>query len=152
MRWSDIPFSPSTKTLRQFAALCLVIFGTVAAWQYFAKGRAAVALVLAIAFAVRAEDLQSGTTTLRVVGQVRAGDTYDLPVASGEAVEIMTGAAVPAGADAVVMVERTRLLEPERVRIDDTVRPGLNILQRGREMQRGEVVVKRGTRLIIVAV
>jgi molybdopterin molybdotransferase len=58
-------------------------------------------------FAVRADDLASDITTLRVVGQVRAGDTYDLPVASGEAVEIMTGAAVPAGADAVVMVEYT---------------------------------------------
>jgi molybdopterin molybdotransferase len=58
-------------------------------------------------FAVRAQDLANGLTTLRVVGQVKAGDTYDLPVASGEAVEIMTGAAVPAGADAVVMVEYT---------------------------------------------
>ncbi|HZI56179.1 MAG TPA: gephyrin-like molybdotransferase Glp [Verrucomicrobiae bacterium] len=58
-------------------------------------------------FAVRVQDLQSGTTTLHVVGQVRAGDTYDLPVTSGEAVEIMTGAAVPTGADAVVMVEYT---------------------------------------------
>ena len=58
-------------------------------------------------FAVRADDLARGLTLLRVVGQVRAGDSYDLPVASGEAVEIMTGAAVPVGADAVVMVEYT---------------------------------------------
>ena len=58
-------------------------------------------------FAVRADDLARGQTLLRVVGQVRAGDSYDLPVGSGEAVEIMTGAAVPAGADAVVMVEYT---------------------------------------------
>ncbi len=58
-------------------------------------------------FAVRADDLAHGMTLLRVVGQVRAGDSYDLPVASGEAVEIMTGAAVPTGADAVVMVEYT---------------------------------------------
>jgi molybdopterin molybdotransferase len=58
-------------------------------------------------FAVRADDLVNGVTLLRVVGQVKAGDTYDLPVATGEAVEIMTGAAVPAGADAVVMVEYT---------------------------------------------
>jgi molybdopterin molybdotransferase len=58
-------------------------------------------------FAVRADDLARGITLLRVVGQVRAGDSYDLPVVSGEAVEIMTGAAVPAGADAVVMVEYT---------------------------------------------
>jgi molybdopterin molybdotransferase len=58
-------------------------------------------------FAVRADDLASGVMLLRVVGQVRAGDSYDLPLASGEAVEIMTGAAVPVGADAVVMVEYT---------------------------------------------
>ena len=58
-------------------------------------------------FAVRADDLANGVTLLRVVGQVRAGDSYDLPLASGEAVEIMTGAAVPPGADAVVMVEYT---------------------------------------------
>jgi molybdopterin molybdotransferase len=58
-------------------------------------------------FALRADDLASGITLFRVVGQVRAGDSYDLPVVLGEAVEIMTGAAVPAGADAVVMVEYT---------------------------------------------
>jgi molybdopterin molybdotransferase len=58
-------------------------------------------------FAVRVEDLAGGLTLLRVLGQVRAGDSYDLPLASGEAVEIMTGAAVPGGADAVVMVEYT---------------------------------------------
>ncbi len=71
-------------------------------------------------FAVRVQDLQSGVTTLRVVGQVRAGDSYDLPVASGEAVEIMTGAAVPAGADTVVMVEyterKTAEIRPPRTR------------------------------------
>jgi len=59
-------------------------------------------------FAVKASDLtQDGTLLLRVVGLVRAGDSYDLPVASGEAVEIMTGAAIPQGADTVVMVEFT---------------------------------------------
>ena len=59
-------------------------------------------------YAVRAADLdQDGPVLLRVVGQVKAGDSYDLPVSSGEAVEIMTGAAVPEGADAVVMVEYT---------------------------------------------
>ena len=61
-------------------------------------------------FAVHAQDLhdlKNGAISLRIVGQVKAGDSYDLPVASGEAVEIMTGAAVPAGADTVVMVEYT---------------------------------------------
>src|SRR5215467_6302861 len=64
-------------------------------------------------FAVRAQDLADGMMTLRVVGQVRAGDSYDLPVASGEAVEIMTGAALPAGADAVVMMEYTERTSKE---------------------------------------
>ncbi|MGC2696450.1 MAG: gephyrin-like molybdotransferase Glp [Candidatus Angelobacter sp.] len=59
-------------------------------------------------YAVRAADMeQGGAVLLRVVGQVKAGDSYDLPVAPGEAVEIMTGAAVPQGADTVVMVEYT---------------------------------------------
>jgi molybdenum cofactor synthesis domain-containing protein len=64
-------------------------------------------------YAVRAADLDqadrglTAPVSLRVVGQVRAGDSYDLPLAPGEAVEIMTGAAVPQGADAVVMVEYT---------------------------------------------
>ncbi len=58
-------------------------------------------------YAVCSQDLENGLAMLRVVGQVKAGDTYDLPLALGEAVEIMTGAAVPAGADAVVMVEHT---------------------------------------------
>ncbi|HEY2115534.1 MAG TPA: gephyrin-like molybdotransferase Glp [Candidatus Angelobacter sp.] len=79
-------------------------------------------------FAVRADDLARGVTTLRVVGQVRAGDTYDLPVASGEAVEIMTGAAVPAGADAVVMVEYT-----ERKSVPEIDRKGREGTQRRQE-------------------
>jgi molybdopterin molybdotransferase len=79
-------------------------------------------------FAVRADDLAGGVTTLRVVGQVRAGDSYDLPVASGEAVEIMTGAAVPAGADAVVMVEYT-----ERKSVQEIDRKGREGAQRESE-------------------
>src|SRR5262249_33760256 len=46
--------------------------------------------------------------------------------------------------DAVVMVERTRLLEEGRVHVDDSPRPGQNILPRGREMRAGEIVLKAG--------
>jgi molybdopterin molybdotransferase len=84
-------------------------------------------------FAVRADDLASGITLLRVVGQVRAGDSYDLPVASGEAVEIMTGAAVPTGADAVVMVEYT-----ER-KSEEVNHKGHKGTQRGESEDRGGV-------------
>jgi molybdopterin molybdotransferase len=84
-------------------------------------------------FAVRADDLASGITLLRVVGQVRAGDSYDLPVASGEAVEIMTGAAVPVGADAVVMVEYT-----ERKSVPESDRKGREETQRRQEREQTE--------------
>jgi molybdopterin molybdotransferase len=86
-------------------------------------------------FAVRAQDLLNGVMTLRVVGQVRAGDSYDLPVASGEAVEIMTGAAVPAGADAVVMVEYT-----ERKSVPEIDRKGREGTQRQDSAESVEVV------------
>jgi molybdopterin molybdotransferase len=85
-------------------------------------------------FAVRADDLARGITPLRIVGQVRAGDSYDLPVAAGEAVEIMTGAAVPAGADAVVMVEYT-----ERKRVPAIDRKGREGTQRNQEWEQASL-------------
>ena len=56
-------------------------------------------------YAVRAADAQGA---LRVIGEVRAGESFAGLVGPGEAVEIMTGAPVPAGADAVVMIEHVR--------------------------------------------
>jgi molybdopterin molybdotransferase len=61
-------------------------------------------------YAVRAEDLSSGTARLRVVAEILAGQVSDVEVRPGTAARIMTGAPLPRGADAVVMVERTRLL------------------------------------------
>jgi hypothetical protein len=46
MQWSDIPFDPPSRTLRQFAGLWLVAFGATAAWQGLARGRPALAIVL----------------------------------------------------------------------------------------------------------
>src|SRR5713226_7331836 len=60
-------------------------------------------------YALRAADLKTTPATLRVSGQVKAGAAYAGQVPPGEAVEIMTGAAVPQGADTVVMVEYTSL-------------------------------------------
>src|SRR5260370_12747612 len=57
-------------------------------------------------FAVRAVDLPG---ELRVIGEIRAGEPAEMEVRPGEAVEIMTGAPMPRGADAVVMVEHTRM-------------------------------------------
>ena len=71
-------------------------------------------------FAVRAADLPG---ELDVIGEVRAGERFAGEVGPGQAVEIMTGAPLPAGADAVVMVEHTRR-EDGRVVIDRAAEPG----------------------------
>jgi molybdopterin molybdotransferase len=99
-------------------------------------------------YAVRAADLADGRAVLNVIEEVTAGQTPRLPVGPGQATRIMTGAPIPAGADAVVQVERTRPAEDDRVAIEDRpVQTGLNVLPRGREMQRGAVVLRVGTLL-----
>jgi molybdopterin molybdotransferase len=99
-------------------------------------------------FAVRAADWVGGAK-LRVLGQVRAGDVWrGEAVGSGTAVEIMTGAPVPGGADAVVMVEHTvcdgEWLTPADERV---LTRGENVVQRGSEAKLGETVVAAGTRM-----
>src|ERR1700750_726506 len=58
-------------------------------------------------YAVRAADVERLPAKLKIVGQIKAGGDFNNTVAPGEPVEITTGAAVPKGADAVVMVEQT---------------------------------------------
>ena len=94
-------------------------------------------------YAVRAADLPG---QLRVIGEVRAGERFTGEVAPGEAVEIMTGAPIPAGADAVVMVEHTRR-EGDRVHYENAVQPGQFINPQGCEAAAGEVVLHSGKRL-----
>src|SRR5262249_29164049 len=96
-------------------------------------------------YAVRAADLPEGRGVLAVVEEVTAGQTPRKPVGPGQATRIMTGAPIPEGADAVVMVERTRAVEGGRVQVEDRPpQPGQNVLYRGREMRRGEVVLSAG--------
>lgn len=94
-------------------------------------------------FAVRAEDLPG---TLEVIGEVRAGEMFHGSVGAGQAVEIMTGAPLPDGADAVVMVEHTSR-DGSRVIIDRTHKPGDNFNPRGIEAKQGTTVLSAGTRL-----
>lgn len=94
-------------------------------------------------FAVRAADLPG---EFQVIGEVRAGSWFDGKVGPGEAVEIMTGAPVPAGADAVVMVEHVHR-EGARVRTEAKLEPGGNIGPQGSEAREGQIVLRRGTRV-----
>ncbi len=97
-------------------------------------------------YAVRCADLTEGQGALVVVEEVLAGKLPTKLIAAGQAARIMTGAAIPAGAEAVVMVERTKMLDDGRVRIDDKpLRTGQNIFRRASEMRHGDVVLTRGT-------
>ncbi len=94
-------------------------------------------------FAIRAADVPG---QLRIVGEVRAGDVPSHTVQAGEAIEIMTGAPMPKGADAVVMVEHTRR-DGDTVVIERTSKPGDNFAPRGTEARSGEFLLQPGKRL-----
>ncbi len=100
-------------------------------------------------YAVRSADL-NGTDAdrrLRIVEEITAGRMPSRPLGAREAAAIMTGAPLPAGADAVVMLEKTRR-DGDVVFVDDpAVAPGKSRLARGRELKAGDVVLRRGERL-----
>src|SRR5437868_5269356 len=84
-------------------------------------------------YAVRAPDLAAGQGVLQIIEEVTAGRLPERSVGPGQTARIMTGAAIPTGADAVVMIERTQPVGAERVRIEDRgFETGQNILRQGR--------------------
>ena len=98
-------------------------------------------------YAVRAADVQKVPLTLRCIGMLKAGsDTEEVKVGPAQAVEIMTGAAVPAGTDAVVMVEYTES-SGDNVMVKRAAKSGENVVPAGAEARRGHVMVSKGTRV-----
>jgi molybdopterin molybdotransferase len=98
-------------------------------------------------YAVRAADTAAAPVSLRVVGALAAGaDPTGLRVEPGTAVRIMTGAAVPDGADAVVMVEHTVSEDGgSRVRVERRVEPGEHVRPAGDDIAPGQEVFPAGT-------
>jgi molybdopterin molybdotransferase len=99
-------------------------------------------------FAVRSVDLPG---TLRVIGEVRAGGAFTGQVGPGMAVEIMTGAPVPGGADQIVMVEHVSR-DVDRIATERPAKPGEFINPAGAECIAGELIVPSGTRMDFVHV
>jgi len=85
--------------------------------------------------------------TLRVVDTIYTGQMPARGVAAGEAAEIATGAPMPEGADAVVMVEETERAGPDEVRILTPVYPRQNVGKQGADIVRGQVVLRNGEAL-----
>ena len=99
-------------------------------------------------YAVRAGDVQTLPTRLKIVGESAAGRGWHHETKSGEAVRIMTGAPVPAGADSVQQVELTRELhETAEVEILQAVALGRSIVERGSEIKAGERVLAAGEQI-----
>jgi len=107
-------------------------------------------------YAVRAADLagasEAAPVRLAVLGSVLAGTVADRPVGPGQAWKVMTGAPVPAGADAVVMVERTSATRTEQlgaagdqVEVRAEVAEGAGIRRAGSDVPAGELVLLAGT-------
>jgi molybdopterin molybdotransferase len=100
-------------------------------------------------YAVRAADLAAVPAQLEVVGEVKAGEWPEAGVCTvgrGQAVGIMTGAPLPPGADAVVMVEDTSLAD-HAVEVRRRVGVGENFVSRGTEARAGQLLLDRGRRL-----
>ena len=97
-------------------------------------------------FAVRAADVGKVPARLKVVAEIKAGASYDGEIRPGECAEIMTGAPVPRGTDAVVMVEYTAR-SGGSVEVQRKVAAGENVVPTGAEGRAGAELVARGTRL-----
>ncbi len=101
-------------------------------------------------YAVLASDTfgadEENPSQLKITGEVEIGRPSSLTVEDGEALEIPTGAGIPAGANAVVMVEDTDR-EADQLLVKSSVVPGENVLSAGSDIATGDLIVRRGKEL-----
>ncbi len=99
-------------------------------------------------YALRSEDVREASrtnpVTLSITETIPAGRTAALPVGPGQAAHLMTGTAIPAGADCVINFERTEFTEKE-VKLVAPLRAGDNIVRRGEDVRKGELLAPRGS-------
>jgi molybdopterin molybdotransferase len=96
-------------------------------------------------YAVKAADTGAGKT-LEVIGELKAGDSPSISVAHHTCIQIMTGAPLPDGADAVVMIEHTSR-DGHAVQLGHAVKPGQHVVHRGSEQAAGQTVLTASTRM-----
>jgi len=102
-------------------------------------------------YAVVAEDTFGASQTtpvlLRLIGESKIGETPTILLHRGETAAIATGAPVPQGANAVVMIEHTKRLDTGSVEVHSAVTPEENVAQVGEDVRQGTVVLEIGRRL-----
>jgi molybdopterin molybdotransferase len=97
-------------------------------------------------FAVRAVDVPAPGAQLDCIGELRAGGDYKGALGPWQCIEIMTGAGVPQGADAVVMIEHTRR-EGRLIIIDRAAKSGDHIVPMGTEARKGKLLIAAKSRI-----
>jgi len=102
-------------------------------------------------YAVRAADTAGASSNtpkvLRVIDTEKAGHITDKILKPGEAIQIMTGAVIPGGADSIVIVEHTERESEAAVKIFKEAAAGDHIRRSGEDIKKGELVLKKGTLL-----
>ena len=102
-------------------------------------------------YAVQAKDTFGASGALpayhRLIGEILMGKAPSLKVQSGEAAQVHTGGTIPDGADAVVMLEDTQLIDGSEIEVHRPAGVGQNILMEGEDVQQGDVVLEPGTLL-----
>ena len=97
-------------------------------------------------FAVRSQDTAEADTVLTLDGEVRAGEYFKSEIGPGHCAAIMTGAPLPAGTDAVVMVEHTQT-QGDKVKIEKSIEPFGNVVRKGSEARAGQMVLPKGRQI-----
>jgi len=106
-------------------------------------------------YAVRASDVVSAKIEspirLRLIGRVAAGESFSGKITTGCCVRLFTGSPLPAGADAVVMQEDTKIqpAAPDEILVLDAVRPWENVRFRGEDVKRGAMLGAKGDALTV---
>ncbi len=99
-------------------------------------------------YAVKAEDTfwanEENPVEIKIIGKVEAGEVPKFEIGNKEAVEVSTGAVIPKGANAVVMVEYTERVD-DKILVYKSVTPGENVLSAGSDLMAGELLVRKGT-------
>ncbi|MFQ6113598.1 MAG: molybdopterin molybdotransferase MoeA [bacterium] len=96
-------------------------------------------------YAVKYEDAKNCPSVFDVVGFIPAGVYPDFTIEPGQSAKIMTGAPLPKGADSVQMVEKTEPLDNGKVKILESVSPGLHVSKKGEIIQAETEVISKGT-------